>query len=65
MSHVEESELEEAGKTVDKKLRRIARQHTQGLNAILGRLIERFDVEFSPPGEILLETCRPRNQFAR
>ena len=42
MSHVEEKELEEAGRTVDKKLRRIAKQHTQGLNAILGRLIERF-----------------------
>lgn len=51
MSHVEEKELEEAGRTVDKKLRRIAKQHTQGLNAILGRLIERFDVEFSPPGK--------------
>ncbi len=50
MSHEEEKELEEAGRNVDKKLRRIAKQHTQGLNAILGRLIERFDVEFSPPG---------------
>ncbi len=51
MSHAEERELEEAGKAVDRKLRRIAKQHTQGLNTILGRLIERFDVEFSPPGK--------------
>lgn len=52
MSRQEEKELEEASKTVDKKLRRIAKQHTQSLNTILGRLIERFDVEFSPPGKL-------------
>ncbi len=51
MSHQEEKDLEEAARSVDKKLRRIAKQHTQGLNAILGRLVERFDVEFSPPGK--------------
>jgi putative ATP-dependent endonuclease of the OLD family len=51
MSHDEEKELEEAGKSVDRKLRRIAKQHTQGLNEMLGKLSDRFDVEFSTPGK--------------
>jgi len=51
MTHEEEKELDEAAMSVVKKLRRIAKQHTKGLNAILDRLVERFDVEFSPPAK--------------
>src|SRR5581483_3168637 len=51
ISTEEEKALEKAGRSVDMKLRRIAKQHTEGLNKILGRLTERFDVEFSPPGK--------------
>jgi predicted ATP-dependent endonuclease of OLD family len=49
MSQEERKELDEAGKSVDKRLRRLARQHKEGLNTILGRLSEKYDVEFSQP----------------
>jgi len=47
MSEEERKALDEAGKSVDKRLRRLARQHKEGLNSILGRLSERYDVELS------------------
>lgn len=49
MSEEEKKALDEAGKNVERKLRRLTKQHKEGLNTILGRLTDRFDVEFSPP----------------
>lgn len=49
MSQEERKELDEAGKSVEKRLRRLAKQHKEGLNTILGRLSEKYDVEFSQP----------------
>jgi putative ATP-dependent endonuclease of the OLD family len=49
MSEEEKKELEEAGKHVDRRLKRLARQHKEDLTRVLGRLSERYDVEFSTP----------------
>lgn len=49
MSEDEKKALEEAGKHVERRLRRLAKEHTQGLSSILGRLTEKYDVEVSPP----------------
>jgi len=49
MSGDEKKELDDVGKHIERKLRRLAKEHTQGLSGILGRLTERYDVEFSPP----------------
>lgn len=49
MSEEEKKALEEAGKHVERRLRRLAKEHTQGLSSILGRLAEKYDVEVSPP----------------
>jgi predicted ATP-dependent endonuclease of OLD family len=49
MSEDERKELDEAGKTMDRRLRSLAKQHKEGLRNILGRLSERLDVEFSQP----------------
>lgn len=49
MSEEEKKELIVAGQQVERRLKRIAREHTQGLGSILGRLKERFEVEASPP----------------
>jgi hypothetical protein len=49
MSEEEKKELDEAGKHVERRLKRLAREHTQGLSTILGRLSDRYDVELSPP----------------
>jgi putative ATP-dependent endonuclease of OLD family len=49
MSEEEKKALSVAGKHVERRLRRLAREHTQGLGNILGRLSERFEVEASPP----------------
>jgi hypothetical protein len=51
ISRDEEKGLEEAGQAIDRKMRRVAKQHTEGLNAILGRLADRFDIDLSPPGK--------------
>lgn len=48
MSEDEKKELAEAGKQIERRLRRLAREHKAGLNSILGRLSEKYDVEFSP-----------------
>lgn len=49
MSEDDKKELAEAGKSIDRRMRRLAREHKQGLSDMLGRLSERFDVEFSQP----------------
>lgn len=49
LSTDEKKELDKAGKTIQAKLRRLAREHREGLNSILGRLSEKYDVEFSLP----------------
>ena len=49
MSEDEKKELDVASKHIERRLRRLAREHTQGLSGILGRLTERYDVELSPP----------------
>jgi predicted ATP-dependent endonuclease of OLD family len=48
MSEDEKKELVEASKQVEKRIRRLANEHKLGLSGILGRLTERYDVEFSP-----------------
>lgn len=49
MSEEEKKELDDAGKHIERRLRRLAREHKEGLSNILGRLSERYDVEFSQP----------------
>jgi hypothetical protein len=49
MSEDEKKALDDAGKHTERKLRKFARQHTQQLGQVLGRLAEKYDVEVSPP----------------
>jgi putative ATP-dependent endonuclease of OLD family len=49
MSEEDKKELLEAGKRTDRRLRRLAKEHTQALSTMLGRLSERYSVELSPP----------------
>lgn len=49
MSEDEKKALDEAGKHTERRLRKLAKQHTQELSKILGRLTEKYDVEVSPP----------------
>jgi len=49
LSTDEKNDLDHAGKKLEAKLRRLAREHKEGLNNILGRLSEKYDVEFSLP----------------
>lgn len=49
LSEDEKKELNIAGKKIDSKLKRLAREQREGLNDILGRLSEKYDVEFSLP----------------
>lgn len=48
MSEDERKELNEASKQVEKRIRKLAKEHKLGLSGILGRLTERYEVEFSP-----------------
>jgi len=48
MSNDEKKALDEAGKHIERRLRRLAKEHTQGLSKILGRLAEKYDIEVSP-----------------
>lgn len=47
MSEEERRTLDDATKTIERRFRKLAREHKVGLNTILGRLSERYDVEFS------------------
>ncbi len=49
MSEEEKKELDVAGKHIERRLRKLAKEHTLGLSTILGRLSEKYDVELSPP----------------
>ena len=49
MSEEEKKGLIEAGKRTERKLKQLAKEHTQGLATMLGRLSEKYDVELSPP----------------
>jgi hypothetical protein len=49
MSEDEKKALDEAGKHTERRLRKLAKQHTQELSKILGRLTEQYNVEVSPP----------------
>lgn len=49
MSEEEKKALDEAGKRTERRLRQLAKEHTQGLSTMLGRLSEKYDVELSPP----------------
>lgn len=49
MSEDERKALDEAAKSIEKRFRRLARDRKAGLNNILGRLSEKYDVEFSQP----------------
>lgn len=48
MSIDERKAIEEAGKQIERRLRKLAKDHTEGLSKILGRLTEKYDVEVSP-----------------
>lgn len=48
MSTEERKALDEAGKHIERRLRKLAKEHTEGLSKILGRLTEKYDVELSP-----------------
>jgi putative ATP-dependent endonuclease of the OLD family len=49
MSEEEKKQLEEAAKRSERRLRQLAKEHTQALTTMLGRLSEKYDVELSPP----------------
>lgn len=49
MSEDEKKALDEAGKHTERRLRKLAKEHTQELSKILGRLTEKYNVEVSPP----------------
>lgn len=49
MSDEEKRQLDKAARHVERQIRRLAREHREGLREILGRLSERYDVEFSSP----------------
>jgi len=49
MSEEERKELDEAEMHVQRRMRRLAKEHKQGLGTILGRLTESVEVELSPP----------------
>ena len=48
MSAEERKALDEAGKHIERRLKKLAKDHTEGLSNILGRLTEKYDVEVSP-----------------
>lgn len=48
MSNEERKALDDAGKHIERRLRKLAKDHTQGLSSILGRLTEKYEVEVSP-----------------
>jgi putative ATP-dependent endonuclease of OLD family len=48
MSTDERKALEDAGKQIERRMRKLAKDHTEGLSKILGRLTEKYDVELSP-----------------
>lgn len=48
MSAKEKKALDDAGKQVERRLRKLAKERTEGLSNILGRLTERYEVEVSP-----------------
>jgi len=48
MSPEETNAMNEARRHVQRRLKRLARDNTEELNKMLGRLSERYDVEFSP-----------------
>lgn len=48
MSNEERKAIDEAGKHIERRLRKLAKDHTEGLSKILGRLTEKYDVEVSP-----------------
>jgi len=48
LSEDEKKQLDEAAKQTERKLKRLAKQNREELNTILGRLSEKYDVEFSP-----------------
>lgn len=50
MSTEERKALDEAGKHIERRLKKLAKDHTEGLSNILGRLTEKYDVEVSPLG---------------
>jgi putative ATP-dependent endonuclease of the OLD family len=58
MSEEEKKALDEAGKRTERRLRQLAKEHTQGLSTTLGRLSEKYDVELSPPEAF---TARPNS----
>lgn len=49
MSEDERKALDTAGKTIERKFRKLARERKAGLNNILERLSERYEVEFTQP----------------
>lgn len=48
MSTDERKALDEAGKHIERRLRKLAKDHTDELSKVLGRLTEKYDVEVSP-----------------
>jgi len=49
MSEDERKALDDAAKGIENRFRKLAREHRAGLNTMLGRLSEKYDVEFSQP----------------
>lgn len=49
MSEEERKALDGAAKNIDRRFRKLAREHKAGMDSMLGRLSEKYDVEFSQP----------------
>lgn len=49
MSADEKKRLDDAGKSVRQTISQLAKEHKTGLGAILGKLSDKFEIEFSPP----------------
>jgi predicted ATP-dependent endonuclease of OLD family len=48
LSKDDKKELAEAAKQTERRVKQLARENRENLNSILGRLSEKYDVEFSP-----------------
>lgn len=59
MSAAEKKALDDARKHVERRLSKLAKDHTEGLTKILGRLTEKYDVEASPQRESYIASEMP------
>ncbi len=47
LSEDEQKQIDEAGQKIDRKIKKLAKEHKEDLNSMLGKLSDKYDVEFS------------------